>query len=1348
MAEGLQAGRLDVPVIADLAGFAERLRTQIEAAAEGLAAKVKVEIDDTGLREKLEAVVEAASRGVAATIHVNVDDARVRTQIEEIRQRVANADVDLPIRPDGDADRSSSGGLLGGLRRLIAGVQTEADRNPVSVPIKVKAPKGRGGSLRMLGMGALASLAEPAVALVGQYGAALTALVSSAAPAVGVLGAIPGLIAAAGTAVIGTKVAFSGFGEALKQNIQMYDQVAAGVKRTKAQEQALDASMDKLSKSARKTVVTIADLSDGWRKMRQSVQERFFSKIADDVKPLSNAVLPLLKDMLGDSASQMGSLIKRGAKFMQSGPFRKDFKTIAGSNSRVIGNLADSVGNLGHMVLDFLVASGPFVQRVGQGVERLTRWGRASVQAGRETGSLATFLDHAGDKASQLGRSTMNLIKGIGGIGKAGQDSGNLLLDGFEAATQRFNRWANSKAGQAGIAQFFAGAGPAFHELNMLVGDFVRGLGRAAKDGGVTELIRQIRTELMPAVGTFLNAVGHSIGPTVVSLVSNLATAIGNLSAAGGGLGVLLSALNGVASVFNTLMRVIPGANTTLAVFLGTLLALKVVSTVGTMIRGFGTSVAAAGTSVASLGGVMRTQLGPGQLGPQATLWQRMGGSYRAAAQEGGRLSGTLRGVGAANRVATRAIGGMTTALGGPLGLAIAGVTIGLGLLASKQEAAARATKAHEDRVNSLSQALAQSGGAIDANVRAAAAQILQDTELADGKGKLIDMMAKAGISLGDLTSAYLGQGKTLEDLQKELQATADAHKDWMVTSAGASQTWDDEGLAAIRAKNALSAVRGELEKGQAKQKQLADAANQAGTTGTDSYSRLSAAVQGFSDKTQSADTRVDNLKRALDALTGNTQSFHDAEAQLNSVMLQIDDTMKGNIEKADGWGKKLIGNDKLVNTSTRNGQTLNTQLNDLRDGMLNVATRAQEAAEKGLLPMSTAMNQSQAAMEKARAKAIQLAKDMGIPETQAKALADQMGFIPDTVTTLVTTQGMPKATADFLALRGDIEGLPPGKTLEIKAPTAEVRRQLEAVGITVVNIPGSKDIAIAAPTKAARANIAALAADIANAPNKKSVTVSAIVKKAAGELKNVQDKVTSLPAGKSIDVKAPTKTATQALKDLGFKIKTVDGTNGKVVRITAPNKTPLQQVQSIQNKINNLTGRTVTVTIRYTTQGQPYVSGNADGGVKQFVNGGINGIGRGVKRFAAGAEQHIAQVARSGEMRLWAEPETYPGEAYIPLAPSKRKRSAAILDWVAQYFGGTVVYPQKALATFANGAVSLGRSMSAANKTRSATAMGNAPLVGGDLNMTMTAEPTSPSKALQDTMFALRNIRLGGDGG
>ncbi|MCG7440672.1 tape measure protein [Corynebacterium sp. ACRPQ] len=79
-----------------------------------------------------------------------------------------------------------------------------------------------------------------------------------------------------------------------------------------------------------------------------------------------------------------------------------------------------------------------------------------------------------------------------------------------------------------------------------------------------------------------------------------------------------------------------------------------------------------------------------------------------------------------------------------------------------------------------------------------------------------------------------------------------------------------------------------------------------------------------------------------------------------------------------------------------------------------------------------------------------------------------------------------------------------------------------------------------------------------------------------------------------------------------------------------------------------------------------------AEGGItRAYIDGGIDKL----ERYANGGskEQHKAQIAKGGEWRVWAEPETG-GESYIPLAKSKRKRSTQILAKTADIFGLSVV--------------------------------------------------------------------------
>lgn len=81
----------------------------------------------------------------------------------------------------------------------------------------------------------------------------------------------------------------------------------------------------------------------------------------------------------------------------------------------------------------------------------------------------------------------------------------------------------------------------------------------------------------------------------------------------------------------------------------------------------------------------------------------------------------------------------------------------------------------------------------------------------------------------------------------------------------------------------------------------------------------------------------------------------------------------------------------------------------------------------------------------------------------------------------------------------------------------------------------------------------------------------------------------------------------------------------------------------------------------------------NAEGGImRAYIDGGIDQL----EQYANGGrrgERHVAQIAPAGAWRVWAEPETG-GEAYIPLARSKRGRSTAILDEVAGRFGYQLV--------------------------------------------------------------------------
>lgn len=110
-----------------------------------------------------------------------------------------------------------------------------------------------------------------------------------------------------------------------------------------------------------------------------------------------------------------------------------------------------------------------------------------------------------------------------------------------------------------------------------------------------------------------------------------------------------------------------------------------------------------------------------------------------------------------------------------------------------------------------------------------------------------------------------------------------------------------------------------------------------------------------------------------------------------------------------------------------------------------------------------------------------------------------------------------------------------------------------------------------------------------------------------------------------------------------------------------------IQHLDTLQRKINDIHGKTVV--IRATGDARLANGRNAlleahGGIVDYYADGGLR-------------ENHVAQIAAAGSMRVWAEPETG-GEAYIPFAESKRKRSQQIAMQTVSRLGGT--------AYFANG--------------------------------------------------------------
>jgi TP901 family phage tail tape measure protein len=411
-------------------------------------------------------------------------------------------------------------------------------------------------------------------------------------------------------------------------------------------------------------------------------------------------------------------------------------------------------------------------------------------------------------------------------------------------------------------------------------------------------------------------------------------------------------------------------------------------------------------------------------------------------AERFGRTAGTAA---AAGSLLKSAGSGIMGALGGPFGIVLGVATLGLGLLASAQEEAAKKAEEHKRDVSTLAGALRESGGAIDDHIRKLQAEQLQTSGTAD---KFQEM----GISLTDLTAATLKQSSAYDDLHAKLEAIVKANslgQDVDPESGNVTEVFNERGKAAQELLKTLEDFGGKTDEAQRKQKDL-DAAIKNGTASmldaTESGRSFADAMHTLSDRTASADDKARALKNALDSLSGGQVSLDEATAKVNEQFDRLNEKFGENVDKTKGWGDGLLTSAGRINTVTENGRALRDSLDEITTSTVDVAQRTFE--------MTGSLDQAKQVVQDNRDRFIGMAQQMGISATQAGALADQMGLIPEQVATLITMPGMTQSQSEILYFQGLLARTPPGKDVVIRSLTAEAEANLVSFGFKVTHMP------------------------------------------------------------------------------------------------------------------------------------------------------------------------------------------------------------------------------------------------------------------------------------------------------
>ncbi|MGW0731740.1 phage tail tape measure protein [Streptomyces sp. NPDC002851] len=945
------------------------------------------------------------------------------------------------------------------------------------------------------------------------------------------------------------------------------------------------------------------------------------------------------------------------------------------SQKDFLGSLANVVGKPALAGASALAHQG--VEAFDQMHTAIARTGAAGEIAASQTKGLAGAVTQLKTQASNTGQALytaaapgLEKITRLLTSGMAAATPGMTAALGYVQDLYTLAKPSVSKAVSAGLDE---------------VGDALGGLGGPVKDiafdtaaaainvlvnGGraLIDILRNVGSAVSPVADAIADVADEAdAGGTALDIV---VTALNLVSSAAGGVSTVLIPVGHVVAGLVRGFGALPGPVQTAIVAM--LLARRVAPVMARLGQTVSGPVVGA---YRSLGDQMRLQeklaaaqgQSIGRIGQALAVVEtripvvgQMASAFRNAS---GPISGVARAIGAGVGGAARGLMGV---LGGPWGVVLAGAGVGLSMLADHQQKAAQAAAEHRSRISSLTQALRESNGAVDDGVRRAAAQTLMDTKVLDGKERLVDVMSRAGVSVKDLTDAYLSQDNGLGALQKRMEDVAAIN---MEPVRGGGVMYTDVGERAHKAAEALGSVKGEMSQAVKDARDLADATGSGGRSAADAvgpFGKFSDAMRRLSDTTADADSRARALHDALDILAGGSVNLSAAEARLNRSVSDASEALKGGVDNAQGYGKSLLNMDGSLSTVTRNGQKLYDLLQGLSTNAAEASLAAYQYAEANGKTVPEALKAAQEQMATARDSAISTAQGFGLSAEQAAKLADNAGLVPEQVSILLQTAGMDESMAELIAVQQALKATPEKKTVTISTLSNEAREDLEKLGFKIKDLKDRR-VEVTAPTDLARTDLDALISKIAQTPGGKHVNVTASTQATVNSLEEVRQKIAGVPGGKTVTVNAPTGEARQQLEALGFKIAEVPGS--KNVTVTVPTGGATAAASRIQGAINGITGRTIGigVSLRATSwdrdaNGIPDMvqAPQARGSVLEFyAKGGVR-------------ENHVAQIAPAGAMRVWAEPETH-GEAYVPMALSKRPRSKAIVEEVVRRFGGDV---------------------------------------------------------------------------
>lgn len=356
-----------------------------------------------------------------------------------------------------------------------------------------------------------------------------------------------------------------------------------------------------LSKEAASFAKFISDLKPKFDELKASAGKDLFPALEIAVGNLATNLFPLLNDILRKTGKSLGIAAIDFSKIFTEASNLKNIDRVADTNRDTIEKLGTVVGNLASAFFSVLAAADPLIRRFTDWLVVITGGWKATAEANREARILTDMFNGAGDAAAQIGRILGNLFTAIKDIGKAASgpgSGGQMLMDSFEGATQKFEDFVKKISADGSLQQYFRDIVPAVES----VGRFVVAIGKEflklGDNKGTKQLIESL-TDTVPIVGRILDTMSEG-APALGEFIEKFALLIEKF-VEGGSIKTFFAVINQVLDVLlavfgNKIVMKIFGF---VAILTGVAIAL---GTVATVLGFYGRAVAGAIFKLIGLG--------------------------------------------------------------------------------------------------------------------------------------------------------------------------------------------------------------------------------------------------------------------------------------------------------------------------------------------------------------------------------------------------------------------------------------------------------------------------------------------------------------------------------------------------------------------------------------------------------------------------------------------------------------------------------------------------------------------------------------------------------------------------